>query len=393
MKKIIFVVPMLGGIGGIETSLINILSNIDYDKYQVDLCVFAKYIAFPERIPDKVNIVEGCEELEFCFVPKKTLKGKLPFTKYIKMLVVKSVKKIFGLKAIINYCLPKFKFEKYDIAISYANDAFFGKVFAGGGNEIVDKCIEADKKIGWIHNEPNRCGCTKEYYLKIYENFDYIVNVSFACKKMFDSIVPELESKSVVVYNMFDIEGIKKKAKSMPSPYSDDIFNIVTVSRIENNQKRIDRILDACEYMLSKSCKVFHWTIIGDGPDYENITKEAEERGLANYITFKGKMSNPYPYILNANIMVQPSDYEAYSMVLQESIILNSPIIVTNYPSASEAVNNNFNGFLVDLSYEAIGDKLIEMIQNIDKPQMLRDYISKNPFTNSKAISQFYNLL
>lgn len=393
MKKIIFVVPILRGIGGIETSLVNILSNIDYSEYEVDLCVFANYIAFPDRIPSKVKIINGSEVLEYCYRPFTDLKENLGFFKTIKMLFVKGVKKIFGFQTVIKMSIPKFKFENYDVAISYVNDAFFGKVFAGGGNEIVDRCIEADKKIGWIHNEPNRCGCSREYYLDIYKNFDYIVNVSLACKKMFDSIVPELKNKSVVVYNMFDIEGIMKKSKSMPSPYNTNIFNIITVSRIENNQKRIDRILDTCEYMLSKSCRDFHWTIIGDGPDFEVLMNTTKDRGLADNITFTGKMSNPYSYILNANVLVQPSDYEAYSMVLQESIILNTPLIVTNYPSANEAVVNNLNGFLVDLSYEAIGEKLIEVIQKEDILKVLCDYISKNPFTNKKAISQFYRII
>ncbi|MFP3664203.1 glycosyltransferase [Priestia sp. SIMBA_032] len=393
MKKIIFVVPIMRGIGGIETSLLNILSNIDYSKYEVDLCVFANYIAFPEKIPSQVNIIKGNKLLEYCYIPYVDLKENLGLFEKLKMLFAKGIKKVFGFQTVIKMSLPTFRFGNYDMAISYANDAFFGKVFAGGGNEIVDKCILAEKKVGWIHNEPNRCGCSKEYFLKTYENFDHVVNVSFACKEMFDAMVPEFSDKSVVVYNMFHIEGIKKKAKSVTNPYNTNVFNIVTVSRIENNQKRVDRILDTCEYLLSKSFEEFKWTIIGDGPDSEYIIKEAESRGLKRCITFTGKMSNPYPYILNADVMVQASDYEAYSMVLQESIILNTPLIVTNYPSANEAVDNNYNGFLVDLSYAAIGDKLIEMIEDADKLKLLRGNITKKPFTNSKALSQFYSLL
>ncbi len=391
-KKIIFIVPFLRGIGGIETSLINLLNNIDYNKFDVDLCVFANYIAFKNKIPKNVNVVAGSKVLEYCYVPYKKLKKNLSLFKYINMLLVKVYKRIFGMQKVIQLTLPTFKFKKYDIAISYANDAFINGVFTGGGNIIVDKCIDSNKKIGWIHNEPYRCGCDKNYYLAIYKNFDYIVNVSCVCKNMFDEIVPEFKEKSVVVYNTFDIEKIKKQSKEFIYKENKK-FKIVTVSRIENNQKRIDRILDACEYMIKKGYKSFVWEIIGDGPDFDWVLNQLKSRNLNNNIVMCGKLDNPYPYILNSDIMVQSSDFEAYSMVLQESIILKTPLIVTNYPSAKECINNGKNGFLVELSSEGIANKLIDIMNNKKELQNIKEYIEKNPFTNNKALNQFYYLL
>lgn len=392
-KKIIFLVPILRGIGGIETALINLLNNIDNDTYEVDLCVYANYIALKEKIPPTVKLIEGNKIMEYCYVPYEELKNKIDRFEYIKMIIVKSLKKVFGMNIVIKIALRKFKFKPYDVAISFCNDAFLKEGFVGGGNEIVDKCIDAEKKIGWIHNEPYRCGCDKRYYIKIYKNFNYVVNVSYACKDMLDTIVPEIKEKSVVVYNMFDINTIKKKANEENIEVEESILNIVTVSRIENNQKRIDRIIDTSEYMVSKGYKKFRWTIIGDGPDFNDVKKNINNKGLDKYIILMGKLNNPYPYILNADILVQTSDFEAYSMVLQESIILKTPIIVTKYPSAKECVKNGKNGYLVGFDPEEIGDKIIQLSNDEKELKKLNSYIDDNPFTNDIALSQLYKLI
>lgn len=60
MRKIslLFVIPSLK-IGGIEKSLINLLHELDYSKYQVTLFVFNASYLNNIRIPDPVRIIKG----------------------------------------------------------------------------------------------------------------------------------------------------------------------------------------------------------------------------------------------------------------------------------------------------------------------------------------------
>lgn len=58
MKKILFVIDSLT-CGGAEKSLINLLSNFDYENYHVDLMVFRSGGKFEEMIPREVNFINA----------------------------------------------------------------------------------------------------------------------------------------------------------------------------------------------------------------------------------------------------------------------------------------------------------------------------------------------
>ena len=55
MKKIAFFQSDLG-VGGIQKSLINLLSNIDYDEFEIDLYLSRKEKFWSQQFPEKLNI-------------------------------------------------------------------------------------------------------------------------------------------------------------------------------------------------------------------------------------------------------------------------------------------------------------------------------------------------
>lgn len=393
MQKILFVVPILPGIGGIETALLNLIRNIDREKYSIDLCVYGDYIALPEKIPGDVKIIPGTKEMKYCYVPYNTVKKDLRGLEKLNLYIIKGIKSKLGVQAVVKLVKHKYNFDQYDVAISFANDAILNGKFVGGGNEIVADCVNARVKIGWIHNEPYRCGCTKEYYEKIYSKFDYIVNVSEACKKMFDELAPSLIKKSRYVYNTFAISDIKRKAELENPILAQNKFQIVTVSRIENNQKRIDRVVEAGKILLERGIRSFQWTVIGNGPDYEMIKSQTIEADMQDYITLLGYKANPYPYIKKADILVQTSEFESFGMVLKEAFICGTPVITTNFLAAKEVVDNGENGFIVEKNAVAIADKLSLLMKQKSTLDKMNNYITCNPYSNDIAMKQFYELL
>ena len=56
-KKLLFVIPNLGA-GGAEKSLVNLLNELDYSIYEVDLFLFSKSGLFFHQLPPQVNVVE-----------------------------------------------------------------------------------------------------------------------------------------------------------------------------------------------------------------------------------------------------------------------------------------------------------------------------------------------
>lgn len=192
---------------------------------------------------------------------------------------------------------------------------------------------------------------------------------------------------------MLDLNRIALK-KSDKSPYDNNCFNIVTVARIENRQKRIDRIIDACEMLKKSGIEGFKWTIVGDGEDLQPLIESARSKKLEDCIKFVGRKVNTIPYMQYADLFVQTSDYEAYSMVLIEALSVGCPCVVTNYDSAENIITDGENGWIVNRDSRAIYEKVSKLI---NQPELLlrtkKKCIQSCEALNLKAINSFRELL
>jgi glycosyltransferase involved in cell wall biosynthesis len=390
--KILFVLPLLSGNGGIQSSLLNLLNSISLKENDVSLCVFGNYISENTKIPDGIEIFRGPRFLEYSLRDFVKSINSYSWLEKIQFILVKLLRRLFGYEKIMRFVLTSYKVEgRYDVAIAYANDIYFPS-FIGGANDIVLKCVEANRKIGWIHNEAHRHGLTYSICKKTYSNFDCIVNVSYACKKIFDEIISEFENKSKVVYNMSNIQKVREQANK-PNPYNKKDFNLVTVARIDNQQKRIDRVLECCEKLKTDGFDNFKWYVVGDGLDKPWLTELANEKNITDVLVFTGYKSNPYPYLKHADVLVMTSDYEAHSMVLSESLTVGTPIICTNYPAACEVVRSGINGVLVDVSTDGVLNAIKNVMTDKNLLNTWKNNIANEERSNELALKQFWGVM
>ena len=77
-----------------------------------------------------------------------------------------------------------------------------------------------------------------------------------------------------------------------------------------------------------------------------------------------GEKENPYPYVKNANVYVQISEKEGYSISIAEAICLNKIVISTNIPVMQENIINNKTGFIVSENVEEINNILEKLIKD-----------------------------
>ena len=257
---------------------------------------------------------------------------------FILSSFIKALVRVFGREVIFKVLLSFTpRSANYDTAISFTNDIWRGQkpIHYTGVNAFVLTCVEAKNKASWIHNDPYRLGLTEIIATKEYEKFNIIVNVSSSCKEKFDKIVPQFRHKSHVINNLTDFSKIYDLAGE-ENPYISGIVNIVTVGRLSNEQKRIDKIINCCCNLKSSGCRGFRWHLIGDGPDRKWLQKLSLDKGTSDVLEFHGQKNNAFPYIKYADVLVQTSDYEAYSMVLIEALALKTPVICTNYDRSEE---------------------------------------------------------
>jgi glycosyltransferase involved in cell wall biosynthesis len=391
--KILFVLPLMTGIGGIQASLVNLLNQLKADEYEVSVCVLGNNITPTTLLPSWVNVVQGPTTLEYCLVDFRAALRKYPIARLPALTLTKVLRRTLGYKSLLRATMKRYSVPgSYDVAIAYTNDIVGPGTFVGGANDIVKRCVSADRRLAWIHNDPRRHGLDHDVSSRTYAEFDSVVNVSGACKVIFDGIVPEYAWKSRVVYNFLDAEKTKELADE-DNPYLSSRFHLVTVARLDNHQKRIDRVIECCVLLKSAGYTEFIWHVVGDGPDASMLRDMARIRNVEDVVRFEGGKSNPFPYMKNADVFVLTSDFEAYPMSLREALLLGVPVVSTEYSGAAEIVNHGRNGLLTTKSVEGLYGVISGLMRDDVVLGELRTYIADNPVSNALAKQQFEDLI
>lgn len=392
--KIFISIFRLYKIGGIESSLINLINEIN-DSHDITLCVLTDVIN-SEFILPQVNIIRGSRTLRDSFIARDSLKQQSIVEKLIRNFR-RLIKRMLGSFFVINCNLKKIKIDdEYDVAIAFINDTYTsnGQFKSGGDYDFVSRYIKAKKKIAWIHGDPYQEGLTYEICKTVFSPFDSIINVSYSCKDQFDKIIPNYINKSFVVYNMYNIDRINALSIEY-NPYQHYIkrLHFVTVTRIDNKSKRIDRIIKVCNNLIKSGFTNFDWTVVGEGPDFREMNQMVLDKNLSDIIIMKGAEYNPYPYMKYADLYISTSVFESFGMSVREAQILNCPVLITNVRPSNELVDKTLTGIICENSTSGIYNSIVEILKNTDILSNIRNYLNDHPFTNKVSLKQFNALI
>lgn len=240
----------------------------------------------------------------------------------------------------------------YDFVISYTG-------MPGIWDKIAENVNVKEKRIVYIHNNPNVLGIKKKNIDKYYAKFHDIICVSKEIENILIALDNKIFNKTHVIYNYIDTKKIMQLSLKNESPYDSTLINIVTVSRLHNDSKRIDRIIEIVNLLITTNFIKFVWHIVGSGPDEKIIKSWIKQNDLSKYIILHGYQKNPYPYIMHADLFVMSSDYEGLPVTFMESLYLKTPVLTTNIPCAYEIIKNNKNGFIIEKEPELMAKMII----------------------------------
>ncbi len=388
-KKVLFVINEMINGGG-QRSLINLLELFDYEKYDVDLLLFKEQGDFMEIIPEKVNLVSTEKKLQCLFLNdiKKIFSLKMLYINLIQIVgtIVSKVRAVSGYnkgqirwKKFYKKVIPEMG-KHYDVAISYLEGESL--------YYIVDK-VNAHKKVSFIHTDYSKINADKTFDSEYFYKVDNIVGISEKCVDILKDTFPEHISRIIYLPNLVSSKSIYRQAKMYyPEEYKKNMETIIlSIGRL-TPLKGFDMAIDAA-FMLKQSGIPFKWFILGDGELKEELNHSIQNKHLSDCVELIGVRKNPYPYIYNSDIIVQTSKYEGKSMVLDEAKILNKPIVVTNYETVKDQINDN-EGIIVDMNAKSISEGIIKMIRN---QNMYKIYLEKRNYSNEEKISEYYAIM
>ena len=347
MKKILFVVPDME-IGGIQKSLAQRLCHLPED---VEATVFCLNRSGPylRDIPKTVKVLSEDPYAKLSQISLCECK-KMGYRCFFLRLFLSGMTKCFG-KALPAFLITRKvrNLGEYDVAISYAQPAG-ARAFYSLTNEIVLSCTKAKTKGTFLHADFGSYGGNCRYHRKLYQKFDWIAAVSKSVGKRFSALVPNVFDKIITVYNILDLEKVRKLAGEQSVCYPS--FSFVTVARL-SREKGLLRCLPLMERLRQEGYR-FEWHIIGSGELYTEILSEIQKRGLEKTVILEGLQENPYRFMKYADVLFLPSFHEAAPMIFEEAAALSLRILTTNTLSAKELVADRGLGIVCENTEEDI---------------------------------------
>ena len=130
---------------------------------------------------------------------------------------------------------------------------------------------------------------------------------------------------------------------------SEDKFNIIYVGKMEK-RRNIIFLLDVVN-QVAKKCNNIHFTMIGAGEnDYMNeikpVMQEMQKEGQLSYRSSATQAELKEVY-QKADLLLFPSNYEIYGMVLMEAMYFGVPCVSSMNGGAASLIENNIDGVIL----------------------------------------------
>ncbi|WP_430786420.1 glycosyltransferase [Virgibacillus flavescens] len=380
-------------VGGVERSLISLLTNFDYTSYDVDLMLYSHTGDFLNLLPNTPTLLDESKSYKtFRMSVGQIMKSGKPILGLTRILAKykasadKSLETGFKqMQYMWNYAIPFLPRvdKRYDIAISYLWPHYF----------VAEK-VKARTKIAWIHTDYSTIDTDIEMDLKMWNEFDYMIAVSEECRTAFIKKYPLLKKKVKVIENICspDIVISLSNESVGNTMLEDERFKLITVARL-STAKGIDQAVKALKELKNRGYDNIAWYVVGYGGDENMISELITKEGLEDSFILLGKKINPYPYMKAADIYVQPSRYEGKAVTVGEAQILGKPIAITNYPTAKSQVQDGVDGLICEMSVNGIADGIEKLYQDYALREKLANNCRMKNYRNSDELKKLYELV
>ncbi|SDD80667.1 glycosyltransferase family 4 protein [Sporomusa acidovorans] len=161
-------------------------------------------------------------------------------------------------------------------------------------------------------------------------------------------------------------------------------FVLGIVSRIKNlKAKGHEDMLQLLAKYSGRQTPNWRLLVVGKGKGEVELKREAKRRGLGDKICFAGHQTD-VPQIMQAmDVVVLPSDFETFGLVLAEAMAMGKPVITYAVGGTPEAIEDGVTGYLVP---KGDIDVLYERINRLYTDPQLRNRMGQNGITRVRKM-------
>lgn len=213
---------------------------------------------------------------------------------------------------------------------------------------IANLCV---KHLIKSYNKCDSCIALNKSLIQVYRDYGY-------------------KGEYTIINNGTDLETVKNKGEA--------INKVNNLFKLEKNDivflfvgriisiKNIYFILDTLRELKNRNFK-YKMIYVGDGPDYEELSKKIKEYNLDNEVTLAGRILDREllkSIYYRANLFLFPSLFDSSSLVQIEAASQETPTIFIDGSVTSDTVENNINGFKAQENIVDFADRIEEIINN-----------------------------
>jgi N-acetyl-alpha-D-glucosaminyl L-malate synthase BshA len=189
------------------------------------------------------------------------------------------------------------------------------------------------------------------------------------------------------VYNREKYPALLKKQVGHSKPIFMHVSNFRTVKRVRD----VVRVFAEANRELSSVL-----VMIGDGPDRPAAEEEARILGVADSVSFLGKLDQIAPLLAAADLFLLPSQSESFGLSALEALASGVPVIGTNAGGLPEVVRDGETGVLCGVGdIPGMAAASLEILQNPKRwseMSVLAAADSRERFSRDAIVSKYESL-
>src|SRR5699024_360072 len=338
---------------GITTSMMNLLENVDYDRYDITI-----YLGF-NRNKDVVDNLKSLNEnvrvilrkgpllattMEYyrnLLVRNRGIKSKIEEKIYPNELYEREFRKVFGN-------------SEFDVVIDFSGYAMFWSELLLASN--------AKRKLIYLHSDmkmymERKVNGVRQHYtnlkvvMYLYPYYDKLVSVSedtkqenikkIATRKTINKFNASMNTINLDrIYNSINEDNdifmkngerviVREQDKQITSvPFHKNDYKVMTMGRL-SPEKGFDNLIKAFSGIVEANPNARLY-ILGDGPLKHQLNKLIESLNLSEHVFLMGQKRNPFNIMKDCELFVLPSYYEGQSMVLLEALTVGIDILASD---------------------------------------------------------------
>lgn len=361
MKKISFILASLN-VGGVEKNTLRLIKGFLDRGYSVDLLVVRNEGMYKEQLDRRINLIA---------LNKKRISHS--FFKIISYFKKNKPAALISAKDYVNIV----------VILASLLSGTKVKIITSTRTQVSIELSTQNKIIRLLNI----------FLMKVtYPFAAHLVAVSKGVADDLASLIGLDSRKIHVVYNpIIDDEiHVKKDIIVDNLRNQSDEYILVSAGRLVV-QKDYPTLLKAIKLVSKK--KDVKLIILGEGDQRKKIEGMIHQLELSDKVYLKGNVSNPYPYMKEADLFVLSSKWEGFGNVIVEALAVGTPVVSSDSPSGpSEILEGGKYGVLVPVENPELLARGI--IEGLDKDWDIEVLINRsNEFSVERAVSSYIKLI